>query len=68
MNRRITQFSDEVTRFDTGLLSRGIVQRRNDMYKAILHTDFDAQSTELAVRVFLQVIERLFNQVVRVRI
>ena len=68
LHQRVVELEDQVAGLDAATEGRRVLDRRDDLDDAVFHADLDAETTELALRADLQVLEGIDVEIGRVRI
>src|SRR5262249_22404162 len=67
-DRLAVELDDEIAGLNTGARRWRVVDRRYDLDEAVLHSDFDAETTEFAAGLHLHLVEALGVEIARVRV
>ena len=68
LDQFVVKLEDQIAGLDASAVRGRVLDRRNNFDQAILHADFDAQPTELALGTRLQILESVGVEVGRVRV
>ncbi len=66
LDERVVDLEDEVAGLDSRPVGRRVLDRRDDLDQTVFHADLDTDAAELALRSYLQVLERVGIKVARV--